>query len=90
MMFLTRFNSVPDQAISSLNLRQPDCVSYLLAGQGTMMMPAVWVQPTITEWYMMLAIGFFASAGHLLLILSLRYADASKDAKWLIIERLCP
>ena len=47
---------------------------------GTMIMPAVWVQPTITEWYMMFAIGFFASIGHLFLILSLRYADASKLA----------
>jgi len=47
---------------------------------GSMIMPSVWVQPTITEWYMMFAIGFFASIGHLLLILSLRYADASKLA----------
>ena len=47
---------------------------------GTMIMPTVWVQPTITEWYMMFAIGFFASIGHLFLILSLRYADASKLA----------
>jgi len=47
---------------------------------GSMIMPAVWVQPTIYEWYMMFAIGFFASIGHLFLILSLRYADASKLA----------
>ena len=47
---------------------------------GTMIVPTVWVQPTITEWYMMFAIGFFASIGHLFLILSLRYADASKLA----------
>jgi len=47
---------------------------------GSMIMPTVWVQPTITEWYMMFAIGFFASVGHLFLILSLRYADASKLA----------
>ena len=47
---------------------------------GTMIMPTVWVQPTITEWYMMFAIGFFASIGHLFLILSLKYADASKLA----------
>ena len=47
---------------------------------GSIIMPSVWVQPTITEWYMMFAIGFFASIGHLLLILSLRYADASKLA----------
>ena len=47
---------------------------------GSMFMPTVWVQPTIYEWYMMFAIGFFASIGHLFLILSLRYADASKLA----------
>jgi len=47
---------------------------------GSLIIPSVWVQPTITEWYMMFAIGFFASIGHLFLILSLRYADASKLA----------
>jgi len=47
---------------------------------GSIFMPIVWVQPSITEWFMMFAIGFFASLGHLLLILSLRYADASKLA----------
>ena len=47
---------------------------------GSLIMPIVWVQPSITEWYMMFAIGFFASIGHLFLILSLRYADASKLA----------
>jgi len=47
---------------------------------GSMIMPIVWVQPSINEWYMMFAIGFFASIGHLFLILSLMYADASKLA----------
>jgi len=47
---------------------------------GSLIIPTVWVQPTLTEWYMMFAIGFFASIGHLFLILSLRYADASKLA----------
>jgi len=47
---------------------------------GSIIMPSLWVQPTINEWYMMFAIGFFASIGHLFLILSLRYADASKLA----------
>ena len=47
---------------------------------GSIIMPTVWVSPTITEWYMMFAIGFFASLGHLFIILSLRYADASKLA----------
>ena len=47
---------------------------------GSIIMPTVWVQPTINEWYMMFAIGFFASLGHFFLILSLRYADASKLA----------
>ena len=55
---------------------------------GTMIMPTVWVQPTITEWYMMFAIGFFASIGHLFLILSLKYADASKLAPFGYFEIL--
>ena len=52
----------------------------------TMIIPTVWVQPTITEWYMMFAIGFFASIGHLFLILSLKYADASKLAPFSYFE----
>ena len=55
---------------------------------GSMIMPTVWVQPTITEWYMMFAIGFFASIGHLFLILSLKYADASKLAPFAYFEIL--
>ncbi len=47
---------------------------------GSLIMPFVWVNPSINEWYMMFAIGFFASIGHLFLILSLKYADASKLA----------
>ena len=53
---------------------------------GSMIMPTVWVQPTINEWYMMFAIGFFASIGHLFLILSLKYADASKLAPFSYFE----
>ena len=55
---------------------------------GSMIVPTVWVQPTITEWYMMFAIGFFASIGHLFLILSLKYADASKLAPFAYFEIL--
>ena len=42
--------------------------------------PTFWIWPTSTQWSMMVAIGFFASLGHLFLILSLKYADASKLA----------
>ncbi len=55
---------------------------------GSMIVPTVWVQPTITEWYMMFAIGFFASIGHLFLVLSLKYADASKLAPFGYFEIL--
>ena len=55
---------------------------------GSIIMPTVWVQPTITEWYMMFAIGFFAFIGHLFLILSLKYADASKLAPFAYFEIL--
>ena len=49
-------------------------------------MPFVWVQPTISQWSMMAAIGVFACIGHLFLILSLKYADASKLAPFSYFE----
>ena len=50
------------------------------------LMPFVWVQPTINQWSMMAAIGVFACIGHLFLILSLKYADASKLAPFSYFE----
>ena len=49
-------------------------------------MPFVWVQPNINQWSMMAAIGIFACVGHLFLILSLKYADASKLAPFSYFE----
>ena len=43
-------------------------------------MPLIWVNPSLSQWSMMVGIGVFASIGHLFLILSLKYADASKLA----------
>ena len=49
-------------------------------------MPFVWVKPSLNEWSMMVAIGIFACIGHLFLILSLKYADASKLAPFSYFE----
>ena len=49
-------------------------------------MPLVWVKPTLNQWSMMAAIGIFACIGHLFLILSLKYADASKLAPFSYFE----
>ena len=46
----------------------------------TFIMPFVWVKPTLNQWLFMGGIGAFACIGHLFLILSLKYADASKLA----------
>jgi len=43
-------------------------------------MPFIWVRPTLNQWSIMAAIGLFACIGHFFLILSLKYADASKLA----------
>ncbi len=43
-------------------------------------MPLIWVNPNLSQWSMMAGIGVFACIGHLFLILSLKYADASKLA----------
>ena len=42
--------------------------------------PFIWVKPTLNQWSLMAGIGIFACIGHLFLILSLKYADASKLA----------
>ena len=48
--------------------------------------PAFWVWPTFNQWLMMAGVGLFASIGHLFLILSLKYADASKLAPFSYFE----
>ena len=42
--------------------------------------PFYWVKPTLNQWSLMAGIGVFACIGHFFLILSLKYADASKLA----------
>ena len=49
-------------------------------------MPFVWIKPTLNQWSMMAAIGIFACLGHLFIILSLKYADASKLAPFSYFE----
>ena len=46
----------------------------------SLFMPSVWVNPSVNQWIMMALIGFIASMAHLFIILSLKYADASKLA----------
>ena len=47
---------------------------------GSFIVPTVWVYPTINQWSLLALMGIFACLGHLFLILSLKYADASKLA----------
>ena len=49
-------------------------------------MPFVWIKPTLNQWSMMAAIGIFACVGHLFIILSLKFADASKLAPFSYFE----
>ena len=46
----------------------------------SLFIPSVWVNPTLNQWIMMAVIGFIATVAHLFIILSLKYADASKLA----------
>ena len=48
--------------------------------------PFIWVKPTLNQWSIMAGIGVFACIGHLFLILSLKYADASKLAPFSYFE----
>ena len=47
---------------------------------STLFVPLVWVNPTNIQWLWLAIMGIFACLGHILLIYSLKYADASKLA----------
>ena len=47
---------------------------------ASFVVPVVWINPTIIQWSWLSLMGIFACLGHILLIYSLRYADASKLA----------
>ncbi|MDC0569028.1 DMT family transporter [bacterium] len=52
----------------------------------SLFLPSVWVNPTVNQWIMMGLIGLIASVAHLFIIISLKYADASKLAPLGYIE----
>ena len=47
---------------------------------ASLIVPFVWVNPTFVQWSWLALMGIFACLGHILLIYSLKYADASKLA----------
>ncbi len=47
---------------------------------ASFIVPVVWVNPSFNQWALLALMGVFACLGHLFLILSLKYADASKLA----------
>ena len=53
---------------------------------GSFIVPVVWVNPTMIQWSWLILMGLFACLGHILLIYSLKYADASKLAPFGYIE----
>ena len=48
--------------------------------------PFVWINPTFNQWSLLALMGIFACLGHFFLILSLKYADASKLAPFSYFE----
>ena len=46
----------------------------------SLFIPSFWINPTLNQWILMSIIGLIASLAHFLIILSLKYADASKLA----------
>ncbi len=47
---------------------------------ASFVVPVVWTNPTLVQWSWLALMGIFACLGHILIIYSLRYADASKLA----------
>ena len=80
-LIITRKLSTSDNPLLTLLLT--GVVGAIIA---SIVMPFVWVEPTLNQWSMMAAIGIFACVGHLFIILSLKYADASKLAPFSYFE----
>ena len=80
-LIITRKLSTSDNPLLTLLLT--GVVGAIIA---TTFMPFVWVSPTFNQWSMMAAIGLLACIGHLFIILSLKYADASKLAPFSYFE----
>ena len=53
---------------------------------ASFLVPVVWINPTFNQWSLLALMGIFACLGHLFLILSLKYADASKLAPFSYFE----
>ena len=53
---------------------------------ASVLVPFVWINPTFNQWLLLASMGIFACFGHLFLILSLKYADASKLAPFSYFE----
>jgi len=47
---------------------------------ASFIVPVVWINPSLIQWSWLALMGLFACLGHILLIYSLRYADASRLA----------
>jgi len=80
-LIITRKLSTSDNPLLTLLLTG---LVGLVAVSG--IMPFIWVNPSGSQWSMMASIGVFACVGHLFLILSLKYADASKLAPFSYFE----
>ena len=71
-LIITRKLSTSDNPL--LTLLMTGMVGAILVSA---IIPFYWVKPSLNQWSLMAGIGVFACIGHLFLILSLKYADAS-------------
>ena len=74
-LIITRKLSTSDNPL--LTLLMTGMVGAILVSA---IIPFYWVKPSLNQWSLMAGIGIFECIGHLFLILSLKYADASKLA----------
>ena len=74
-LIITRKLSTSDNPLLTLLI-----TGMVVALLVSLIIPFYWVKPTLNQWSLMAGIGVFACIGHLFLILSLKYADASKLA----------
>ena len=62
-------------SIFLMNIRPPIPDDEYIQDNMCIFQPFIWVQPTVYEWFLMFAMGFVATVGHFLIILSFRLLD---------------
>ena len=88
-MILTKKIAFKDTPLKALNFT--GLVGFIFLSLIILIAPSIWNQPEYSQWLLLFGIGFVATLGHLLIIISFKYTDASTLAPfsyWEIVTNI--